>query len=398
MSFPTHDMLDGISKLLYFQSLETRLRERAPELADRIERPDISPFYLKVRLEGGTGVVLSPAKIGGHWVWGLIDPGSRSSPRVWSLHTPAETLVKALHVRATARLARTREPSPWCWDEREESALTELADLLTVEGLEVQSVVVENRDFVLPGAAPYDPAIHTAQRADGAFLTARLDRLNVRVALKHSLGWTADIRHTQHSDWQRLDLRHLMTGHRASLPGIAPDAVDVQDLAKSLAAATDELRGAPTGGRASSPRLADALPTPGARARHSGFELADSVAAQLRAMTFGDIEATRDPNQPLRSDILQVVWWDRPRDLGLQEIQRLNGRAATEEKKLLVIVGSHITRPAEEFSDRAKAFVFYLDSSLGWLFGGNERGTESYLPGWTDWAMKRAQPDRRLGL
>jgi hypothetical protein len=73
------------------------------------------------------------------------------------------------------------------------------------------------------------------------------------------------------------------------------------------------------------------------------------------------------------------------------------GAGAVEGKNLLVIVSNHITRPAEDFSDQAKAFVFCLDRRLGQLFGGNERGREAYLTHWAEWIMLCDRVARNLG-
>jgi hypothetical protein len=58
VSLPTSDEMAGFAELMRFRSLESLLRQRAPEYAERIERPDTSPLHLKIRLDDGTGVLL----------------------------------------------------------------------------------------------------------------------------------------------------------------------------------------------------------------------------------------------------------------------------------------------------------------------------------------------------
>lgn len=118
----------------------------------------------------------------------------------------------------------------------------------------------------------------------------------------------------------------------------------------------------------------------------SSRELASYAAAQLHAMSFGDIEVHDDPVAPLRSKSFHIVWrGDEEASLGLPELQRLNGVAAAAGKPLMVISAGHVTRRALSFADDAKAFLFYLDPRPGVLFSGNDRCAEAYLTDWSEW-------------
>jgi len=87
MPFPTSDETAGSAALMHYESLEDLLKQRAPEYADRIERPEAPPFYLKVRLDACTSVLLN--LLGRSGVWDITDPQSaRSQPRVWAVDTP----------------------------------------------------------------------------------------------------------------------------------------------------------------------------------------------------------------------------------------------------------------------------------------------------------------------
>ena len=154
MPFPTGDETAAFAEYMRFKSLEDLLRQRAPEYAGRIERPDTSPFHLKIRLDDGTGVLLGwLRKPPGAWV--IIDPRTvLPVDRAWSLDTPDDVLVEALRVRAAAWLAGASEPGPWRWDEAVESEATQLAELLEAEGFSIVSVVAGNRVFAAKPEAP----------------------------------------------------------------------------------------------------------------------------------------------------------------------------------------------------------------------------------------------------
>jgi hypothetical protein len=378
---PTSDETAGFAEFMRFKSLENLLRQRAPEYAERIERPDTAPLYLKIRLDDGSGVLLGwLRKLPGAWV--IIDPPpAQSVARVWSPDTPDEVLIEALRVRAAARLAGAPEPGPWRWDEAVESEATQLGELLEAEGLSIVSVVAGNRVFAVKPEASDGAMVWIAPASDGDYVRASIGRVEVRVALKPALGWVADVLTSDESHWRRLDLGQLLTGQPSVVPGVPAESLDVPLLARTLAAAVTERARTPGSESLSSAAL---LPLPSARSR-SG-ELASGVAAQLHAMAFGDIEVLDDPVAPLQSKAFHVVWRAVQEDrLRLPELQRLNGVAAAAGKLLMVISAGLVTRPALSFANEARAFVFDFDPRPGVLFHGNNRCAEAYLTGWSDW-------------
>lgn len=374
MPFPTHEEIDGLSRLLFFQSMEQRLRERAPELADRIERPDAPPFYLKVSVACDTNVVLGAVRIDRRAAWVIADPRHTLPARVWELTTPEETLVEALKVRATAWLASAPEPSPWRWNQASKSVLTQLADLLAAEGFAVTSVVAENRAFVVNAATPDGIAIRTAPRSEGAFVRGHLGGIEIHVALKPSLGWLADVQMEGEPHWRRLDLVRLLGGQAAAIPGTGERPVDIEAMAKTLALAAAELPSS-ANGKESPLTSSDPLGSP--RPMQPGStEAALQVTAQLRTTGFSDVW-TDDLGRLLRSQALHIVWRVNANDeLGKRDLQQLNGIAAADGKVLLVITSGHVTRDARAFSDHAKAFVFQFDLRTGLLRGGSQTSSQ----------------------
>jgi len=383
MPFPTSDEMAAIGAQMYYRSLEKLFVERAPEYAGRIERPEAPPFYLKVRLDDSTSVLLSLAGRSGVWI--IADPQyAQSQPRVWAADTPQEMLIDALRTRVAAQLAGTSEPSPWRWDEAVTSAQTELADLLAAEGFAIRSVVAGNRVIATEAELSHGRIVLDAPQSAGSYVEASLDQLHVHVALKPTLGWVVDARTPGDLRWRRLDLRRLITGQPSAVPGVAAESVSVPRLAGTLAANVSRLIGA-ADGEPALPLLGPSL-APLGRSEHSRAELVSHVAAQLHAMAFGDIEVHEDPVVPLRSQAFHVVWIaDQARALGLPELQRLNGIAAAARKPLMVISARHVTRAALHFADDAEAFVFKFDPRSGVLFNGNDRCAEAYLTGWDEW-------------
>ncbi|WP_256256012.1 hypothetical protein [Streptomyces sp. MUSC 14] len=65
-------------------------------------------------------------------------------------------------------------------------------------------------------------------------------------------------------------------------------------------------------------------------------------------------------------------------------MQRLNGLAAAAgedlPKRLIVITGAGLTRPAADFADKAKAYAFRLNQATGRLAALNSRAREAFLP------------------
>lgn len=377
MPFPTHDEVAGVGAFLYYQSLENLLRRRAPEYADRIERPDARPFYLGIRLGDGAKVLLAQAGR----AWAVAGPQTRSRPRLWSPGTPGEVLIDALREQASACLTGEPEPSPWCWDEAEESAQTRLAGHLVATGFDVKSVVSWNRAFADDDSGtPLNPAIRIAPRSDGAFVRARRGQLDVHVALKPSLGWIADIRMPEDPHWRRLDLAQLLTGRSSLAPGIASSMVDVPMLARVIASAVDGLLTTSN----TPPPLAVSPLSPVGEGPANGDRRPRVAAGQLHTMGFGDVQVQDVPGSPLHSDTFHISWRDREEDsLGKPDLERLIGRSAAEGKSLIVVSGGRVTRDALAVANRSRAsvFVFNLDPRDGLLFGGNDRSAEAYLTG-----------------
>lgn len=307
MPFPMHEEVAGVEAFLYYQSLENLLRRRAPEYAHRIERPDAGPLYLGIRLGDGTKVLLT--QVGR--AWAVAGPHARSRPRLWSPGTPGEVLIDALRAQASACLTGEPEPSPWRWDEAEESAQTRLADYLAATGFDVKSVVSGNRAFADDDSGtPLNPAIRIASRSDGDFVRARRDQLDLHVALKPSLGWIADMRMPDDPHWRRLELAQLLTGRPSLAPGIASGMVDVPTLARVIASA---VAGLLTTSDTAIP-LAVSPFSPIGEATANGDRRPRVAAAQLHTMGFGDVEVQDVPSSPLHSNTFHIAWRDREED------------------------------------------------------------------------------------
>lgn len=386
MPFPTSGEMAAFAALMQYRSLEDLLRKRAPEYAERIERPDTQPLFLKIRLDdGGSGVMLHfMSRLPGAWIISDLQ-SALIRPRVWGLDTPPEILVDALKARAAARLADVPEPAPWRWDEATESAQTKLADLLGSEGFDVTSVVAGNR-VASDGSLTRDGyAVRIAPRSEGGYVRANFGKIQVHVALKPALGWIADVLMPDDLQWRRLDLGQLLTGQPSVMPGVPAGSLDVPLLARTLAEAVAPLL-VPPDDRSPSTLLAGDLFPPASSARSDSEGLAPFVAAQLRAMAFGDIEPWEDPVTPLRSQSFHIVWrGNQDSGLGRPDLERFNGIAAAAGKSLLVLNAGGASRPALSFSNEAKAFVFRLDPSYGILRSGNDRSAEAHLTNWTEW-------------
>ncbi|MFD5308226.1 hypothetical protein [Streptomyces ardesiacus] len=109
MSFPPRDMVAALSRHLHFQTLEQSLRERHPELAERVRLHDSEGrMLLKVLLSGTQSVGLAFVRMGHSTVWTVMGPVLNSEPSLWPLNTPNDVLVDALHAHASAHL--TGEP------------------------------------------------------------------------------------------------------------------------------------------------------------------------------------------------------------------------------------------------------------------------------------------------
>ncbi|MFH7339590.1 hypothetical protein [Streptomyces hygroscopicus] len=172
---------------MHFQTLEQTLRERHPELAERVRFHDLAGRpLLKILLSRTQSVGLAFVRMGHNIVWAVMDPVLNSEPSLWPLNTPNDVLVDALHAHASAHLTGEPVSSPWRWNESEPSETTELADLLDMRGVRVRRVVGGN------GYVAYGPRhalkLGVFDAHEAAFLEAEFPEAFVRVSLKPRLG------------------------------------------------------------------------------------------------------------------------------------------------------------------------------------------------------------------
>ncbi len=392
MSFPPGDMVAAVGTHLHFQRLERLLHERHLELGDRVHVNSTgSQLYLMVKLPGDRGVMLSRSRLGHAFVWLIVDPVLGSEPSVWPLDTSGEVLVDAVHAHATGHLAGVPVASPWRWHESEPSDMTELADLLAEREVHVQRVAAGNRYFAY--GPRYEPKLHIADRREGAYVEARLSDIFVRISIKASVGWLVDMHHPERGAWTRIDLGGSLGRTKLPTPGMPRADVPVSRIADLICDGPKAWveSGAPwetsRPPRASAETWSDveeslfltlpALRSAGAR------EHMDAVLEQLTTFGFGDIREG-GPDSPIHSDTYHVDWSGRTKDLSTSEIQRLNGLAAAAgedlPKRLIVIINGGLSRPAAEFADKAKAFVYSLNPATGRLNPLNSRAYDLLPP------------------
>ncbi|MEU8028031.1 hypothetical protein AB0C13_05260 [Streptomyces sp. NPDC049099] len=389
---------------MHFQTLEQLLLERHPELAGRVYFNSVGPqTYLRVELSGDRGTGLTLARLGRTFVWLVVDPTLDSEFSVWPLNTtPNEVLVDALHAHASAYLAGVPVASPWRWHESEPSDMTELADLLVERGVCVRRVAAGNTYF------PYGPRdelkLHIADSSEGAYVEAEFTGAFVRVSLKPSIGWLVDMHCPERGAWRRVDLSYCLWGKELPTPGVPRAAVTVNRLADLIG------DGPKAWGKScppwEPPKTARASAEPQSNVQGSLFrvdatgphsaprspgprELAEVVLEQLTAFGFGDVREG-DSDSPIHSEAYHIEWSGRTKTLSTSDIQRLNGLAAAAgedvPKRLIVITSGGISRPAADFADRAKAFIYHPDPATGRLFPLNSRADELLPPG--------TEPDR----
>lgn len=419
MPFPTADMVTAFSRHMHFQTLERALCERHPELAGRVRCDDTDGrMLLKVAMNDRQSVGLANVRMGHAIVWAIIDPDLNSDPYVWPVHTPDEVLVDALHAVASAYLASEPIASPWRWRESESSEATELADLLDAQGVQVLRVAASNRYF------PYGPRhapkldVVGGGRAE-AIVEAAFPDAFARVSLKPSLGWTVDVHSSAWGGWSRIDLGWCLRGRSSPVPGMPRAKVSVPEIAELLCRGPEAWDAEPAW---QPPRPDVPLPAAtvsahqeplftepveeetvpgwfrglrelwnaaegparqGDTAPLSASEVAEAVLEQLTDMGFADLWEG-DADSPIESDTFHIVWHSGRKSLSTADVERLSGRAAAagEEvpKRLIVITGTGLTRPAADFANQAKAFAFYLERTTGELFSGNTRAYEALLP------------------
>lgn len=108
-----------------------------------------------------------------------------------------------------------------------------------------------------------------------------------------------------------------------------------------------------------------------------------AVFQQLTAMGFADLlEGAADI--PIESNAFHLEWRGSKKNLSTSEIQRLNGIASAAgddvPKRLILITGGGLTRPAAAFAGKAKAYAFCLDSATGRMTALNSFAREALLP------------------
>ncbi|MFD3492769.1 hypothetical protein ACFWWB_19760 [Streptomyces sp. NPDC058690] len=409
-------MVAFVGKHLHFKTLEQALRDRHPELADRVHLDDMHRLTpLKVTLSDQRSAALIQVRMGYTNVWALLDPIADSEPSVWPLDTPNEVLVDALHAAASARLADVPVPSPWRWNESEPSDMTELADLLDTQGLRVRRVVAGNGYFP---RGPRDSArLDIFSGRDGHFIEAEFPGAFVRVTLKPALGWLIDAYFPERGTWDRIDLGWNLWRKRLPVPGVPRADASVAEIAdvlgKGLKAWNMEVPKRPVGRRKrafaeqrtawQTPALfaveSSVLESPdnfdtdlgqvikGAVPRTSEHSpnpqtVTSRILEQLSTFGFGDLEEG-DDELPTRSETFHFVWHNRAKNISTSEIQQLNGLAAAAgenvPKRLIVVTSAGISRPAAEFADTAKAFVFWADPASSKLTALNSRAEEACL-------------------
>ncbi|MFF9177770.1 hypothetical protein [Streptomyces sp. NPDC014793] len=384
---------------MHFQTLERLLLERHPELAGRVYCNSAGPqMYLRVELSADQGVGLALVRLDHTFVWMLFDSVLDRESSAWPLNTtPDEVLVDALHAQASAHLAGVRVTSPWCWHESEPSDMTELADLLVERGVNVRRVAAGNTYF------PYGPRddlkLHIADSHEGGYVEAEFPGAFVRVSLKPSVGWLVDAHSPGRGAWRRIDLSYCLWGRGLPTPGVPRADVTVNRVA-------DLIGDGPKAWVKSGPpwqppktwrppaelhsgvqeplfRVYATEPDSALRSPGPG-ELAKVVLEQLTALGFGDVREGGS-DSPIHSEAYHIKWSDRTKTLSTSEIQRLNGLAAAAgedvPKRLIVLTSGWISRPAADFANRAKAFIYHLDPATGRLFPLNSRADELLPPG-----------------
>jgi hypothetical protein len=411
LSFPPRDMVTALGTYLHFQSLERTLRDRHPELAERVRFDDSQgPVFLKVLLSGTQSVALARVRMGHGIVWAVMDPALDSEPSLWPLDTPSDVLVDAVHAHASARLTGKPLSSPWRWNESEPSEMTELADLLDMRGVRVRRVVAGNRCFAY--GPRHAPKFGVADTREGTFLEAEFPEAFVRVSLKPALGWLVDVHTPRWGEWGRVALARCLCRTSFPAPGVPRADVSVEELADLLGKGPEawdtEPPWTPAKPVAPKPRsdmqgslpvqndvlgrteeFPDLLdgPEESRSERRPGplspQEIKEAVLHQLTTLGFSDL-VEGEADAPIESEVFHIEWRSTGKDLSAPEIQRLNGMAAAAggklPKRLLLITGGGLTRPAAKFADKAKAYVFCLNRMTGRLTALNPLAREASLP------------------
>ncbi|WP_210577667.1 hypothetical protein [Streptomyces sp. GESEQ-4] len=366
-----------------FQGLHDLLLERHPEWGHRVGVVD-GKSILKITLvdETDSGVALAVVRAHHTQVWAVIDGMDvfHGNLLVWPLQgTSDETLVDALDACAVAAERREPLPSPWRWNESGSSELTELAELLAARRVTVEHVTAGNRYRALRNGV-VGLEVDIAEPWEGQFLEARTDDMDMRVSLKPDLGWLVDVRYDQEGVWRRVDLGAWLEGQESSPePGVPLGRVTLSQLADFVA---HELRSIDAAEywepeiEYGDPRDENAVLAP---VKLSPVMLAEAVVAQLRERGFGDVSEDRG-DSVFRSDRFWIEWREADSSLSTSMLQRLNGIAAAEGRRLILLTTSDISRPAVTFADKARGYVFQVRRDTGELMPLNRRARETQLP------------------
>ncbi|MGC9442287.1 hypothetical protein [Streptomyces sp. WG5] len=419
LPFPPGDMVAAFGRHLHFQSLEQALCERHPELAERVRFDDSQGrMLLKVALSGARSVALAHLRLDHTIVWAVLDPVLDSEPSLWPLDTPDDVLVDAVHAHATAQLNGEPVSSPWRWHESEPSEMTALADLLDSRGVRVRRVAAGNGYFAY--GPRHTPKLDIVGGRGEAFLEAAFCDAVVRVSLKHTLGWLVDVYEPRWGGWGRVVLDWYVRSGSSPTPGVPRADVSVEEIAELLCKGPDAWETEP-------PWVPPRLGTPPSREPRSALqeslfadlpvqssvpawvedftdlldeaeeqsvperregpltprEITEAVLRQLTTLGFSDL-LEGEADVPIESDAFHIEWRSARKDLSATEMQRLNGLAAAAgevlPKRLIVITGAGLTRPAADFADKAKAYAFCLDRMTGLLTALNSRAREAMPP------------------
>ncbi|MFF7990401.1 hypothetical protein ACFZDG_11490 [Kitasatospora xanthocidica] len=267
----------------------------------------------------------------------------------------------------------------------------------------------------------WDSRVGIARTGARSYLDATYGDFAHRASHHKALGWRADIYDPRERQCARLT-DPLGVGDPQGI-GKLPDIADLIDVSPEAIAYlaceltgeswwechdpwspfdTSPFRAAPDGVR--TPDLLEELLPPA----HSAGEpatpqelppdlLIRRVGSQLWAFGLADIE-WGESSSPLVSPSHHITWHDTARSMSTSEVQRLNGVAAAEEKQLLVLSRSGLTRPAGQFADKARALAFQWDAKTGLLFNGNVHGADIPFPRLEDFEMSIGQQPRDIAL
>ncbi|MFC5197788.1 hypothetical protein [Streptomyces kaempferi] len=390
MQIPWGDMSSAMGAFFAYQRVESALRERHPDLNDRLRMQESvggrRATALTVTVDDDTKTLLWMTRFGRPYdyrlFWHIYGPADGGTPRIWDPQTGEDVLADAFHERTTAWRDRREEVSPWKWDEPEMYQIVRLADALAERGIPVAQVVANNR--LRATLAPKGWEARSFRQHDGDFLVVQNGPRTVRVSCKPTLGWIVDVHDLEHGVQWRLDLNNLIHGQASLTPGTPLPDIDTTRLANVIeelldhpfvfAPGPEAVTKIETLGNNGSERLTlcskEVVPP-------SPHVLVTEVVAQLRSMGFTDMELSSSDGSPFSSGGVHVVWWERSKDLGTSDVKQLYADATVEGKRLVVVINGGITRPATDFANRAKAFIFHLYRDSGRVRPANKLAQEA---------------------